>query len=115
MHFDRCGLLAALAIVCAGAAEPRAVVVEVEAGRRPRQDTPVVLPLPVELKDARSFSLVGLDDRKPVAVQVVSSDPPVVAWMIRGLLAAGESRRYRLKPSSDPTDVATAVTLRRRR
>jgi hypothetical protein len=106
-----CGLAAALAMAAvSGADEPRGVVVEVEAGRHARAGTPVVFPLPDELKTASAFTLEGIDDRRPVAVQLLPGDPPSVSWIIRDALPAGASRSYRLEPARDPGKPAVTCT-----
>jgi hypothetical protein len=102
------GFVALAVLGALGAADPSGVVVEVEAGRHDRRGTPVILPLPDDLVKARGFVMEGVDDQRPVAVQVVPGDRRAVAWIIDAL-GAGTSRRYRLKPT-DAAPVETGVT-----
>lgn len=92
------------------AAEPTGVVIEVSAGARDRDQTPVVFPLPGALASARGLAMEGLDDRKPVPVQLVGGETPAAAWIERGL-AAGSGRKYRLRavPPSSGEPAAVCV------
>jgi hypothetical protein len=91
--------VASILAIKSATAGPPAVVFEVEAGAFARRDTPVLVPLPDDLKNASGFALENLDDHKGVPVQRMAyhvKGYDGVAWIIREPLAAGSTRRYRL-------------------
>ena len=97
-------MLAALILAVApGADEPRSVVVEVEAGRHDRVDTPIILPAPGPIRDVPDLSLERLDNHQAVPVQATAIGSPSVSWIIREPLTAGATRRYRLSAASAPS------------
>jgi hypothetical protein len=95
-------LPALILVVAAGADEPRSVVLEVEAGRHDRGNTPIVFSVPGMTRLPRALSLERLDNHVSVPVQPTAIGPPAVAWIIREPLSTGESRRYRLSVASAP-------------
>src|SRR3954453_11328673 len=95
------GVLLAVGIPgVAGAAGPRGVVVEVEAGPHARKGTPVLFTLPDALKDARTVRLTQLQPTSVVAAQVLPGERPCVIWILDSL-PAGATRSYRLE-AADP-------------
>lgn len=67
------------------------------AGGHARQNCPVELALPDDLKNAKAFSLTRESDGKQVPVQRFGAKKnPRLIWMIDTPLVAGESRKYRL-------------------
>ena len=104
MRTGRIGLVTALALVCsAGAAEPRGVVIQVEAGAHERRDTPLLLRLPDGITDAEVLALERLDDGHAVTVQKAMEPGPTAGWVLERPLAPGASRRYLLHPVTRPT------------
>jgi hypothetical protein len=79
----------------------RSVIVKVQAGPHDRESTPILFPLPVELQDARAFRMEDIEDGQAIAVQRIDTEAPSVAWIVRGRLPAGTTRRYRLEPVAE--------------
>ena len=70
-------LLAALILVIAtGADDPRSVVLEVEAGRHDRGNTPIIFPAPATIGEQRDLSLERLDNKQAVPVQAATIGVP---------------------------------------
>jgi hypothetical protein len=89
------GLLWA-AIWQASSASPAAVVIEVAACRHDRQNTIISFVLPEQLHSRGKLSLTRLDNQEPIDVQV---DNVRAVWIMRELLRAGRTRRYRIAPA----------------
>ncbi|WP_422931891.1 PmoA family protein [Singulisphaera sp. PoT] len=96
----------------AAEAPATAVVVEVDAGAFERRETPVRLRLPDALKKSEAFTLEDLDAKAPVPVQ--RDGEGHITWIVRGPLAAGSKRKYRLTPSSkaDADQAAEGVSAK---
>ena len=90
-------LTMAVAISPAGAAD---IVIEVDAGRHDRLDTPIRVEI-AAVPDVTFpyYTLEALESRKLVPGQV---DDGAVKWALEAPLAAGAKRRYRLKRAADP-------------
>ncbi|HVJ80585.1 MAG TPA: hypothetical protein VNC50_05900 [Planctomycetia bacterium] len=88
-----------------------AIVVEVDAGWRPRRRTAISVEVPEE---AASASVVDVATNAALACQLDRADsPPRVWWIIRSL-AAEEKRRYRIEFSKEaPPAAKPAVRIRR--
>ena len=93
------GLLAALAMIGVPAAAAD-VVIEVDAGKHDRIDTPIRLEIPKDPSETFPFyTLEALDTRKLVPGQTGSGE---LVWKLEAPLAAGSKRRYRLKKIPAP-------------
>ena len=99
-----CAALLVMTVTAAlGEVEHHAMLIEVHAGPHHREDTPVVLDLPDSLAPWQHFRLTRLTDQAPVDAQRLAGDGrDSLVWLIRQPLAAGQSRRYRLVPVSQP-------------
>jgi hypothetical protein len=109
------GLGSALIVVLAAlgslsAADPREVVIEVQAGNHERKATPVVFPLPKGFHVDGQLAIEPLGDGPTVETQPLPGDRSRLVGIVRDL-PAGSSRRYRLKPSTEKAGVQ-AVTCR---
>jgi hypothetical protein len=98
------GLLAALAVVGSlGAADPPGVVIEVDAGKHERRNTPIFVPLPERLQKAVFLAAESLDDHTVLPGQLTATlgREPVGVFILRGTLPAGSKRRYRLTAAGE--------------
>jgi hypothetical protein len=106
-----CGTLTAMAMTALAAAEtprPAAVDLVVEAGPHPRRITPLVVTLPGSFRGIRFVTLTQSSPSRTVAAQVLTGDPPRLAWMLDDL-PAGATRAYRVEAASDAGSVAGVV------
>ena len=107
-QFARCGVVIVLLTlgVC-GACGPTTFTLEVEAGDRERRDVPLLWPLPAGVDPAKPWRLIRVEDgnRKgqEVPAQIIRGDPPSLAWIVRDVLPAGGTRRYRLEQAAPRT------------
>jgi hypothetical protein len=92
-------ILATSTFLVLGAAEPQAVVLEVQAGPHPRHAAPVVCPVPESLRQVRNLRMESLESHESIAMQVIEGDPPRLAFLLERELPAGVTRRYRLGPT----------------
>lgn len=84
------------------------VRLEVRAGGHDRVNCPVVMSVPDELADSKSFTLTRESDQSEIAVQRLGwAEHPKLMWMIHDKLPAGEKRTYKLSgaASSKRNDV----------
>lgn len=65
-----------------------------------RENVPVSFKLPDRLNDVQTLALERNEDGVQVAVQRDPTHPGRVIWMLEAPLAAGQSRRYRLRTGS---------------
>ena len=76
------------------------LVIEVDAGKRDRLDTPIRLEIPRDPAESSPFyTLEALDSRKLVVGQTNSGE---LIWNLDAPLPAGSKRRYRLKKIPPP-------------
>jgi hypothetical protein len=96
--------------ILSGAAEAsETVLIEVSAGRHDRENVPVAVDLPAALAAHHAFTLTRADNDQPVPVQVDRSGASRLVWILEEL-AAGQTRRYRLSPSTaEPKEIAHVV------
>lgn len=100
--------LIVLALTNIAVAGEASVVLEVEAGKSDRTDTPLIWELPKQLQEHSAFQLTRIDTNQPVAVQLIAGKPPRVAWLLGETLKAGDKRQYRLAATKNG-ETAAAV------
>jgi hypothetical protein len=79
------------------------LTISVEAGKHPRRDTPVSIPLPASPDPAQAVRLVETTGGKPVAVasQMEPGTPPRLWWLLGGTTPAGGTRSFRLEAGKE--------------
>ena len=105
-------LLAAVAftLTIGPAVAEEGVTIELAAGEHDRQQTVVSFELPAALAGAKGLSLVRLDNKQAVPVQIRPGAKPRAVWILGEKLAAGAVRKYRLTADDGPARPA-AVTV----
>ena len=88
----------------------RTLIIEVAAGEYERQNSPAFFPLPESWREEQRFTLKQADTGEVVDAQIVSSPSPRLVWLIRGVLRAGQVRRYTLAPEIAAPAPLPAVT-----
>ena len=88
----------------------RPLMIEVAAGEYDRQNSPVFFQLPESWRDERDFTLERIDTGELIDTQIEVGVSSRLVWLIRDMLKAGQTRRYRLAPAVSvalPTPAAT--------
>src|SRR5262245_27569964 len=93
-----------------GAAEPRGVVIQVEAGAYERRDTPISFPVPAALKGPQMFTMESLDGQETIPAQRTLSLEPRIGAILKGTMPASSKRRYRIVPVADSTSNSGSPT-----
>lgn len=91
--------IAALFIVFAvlSSACAKELRLEVRAGGHDRENCPALFPVPIEMADTKSFSLVRESDGKQIAIQRFGpTKARKLMWIIHDRLEAGDKRYYKL-------------------
>lgn len=101
---------------------PKALTVEIKAGKTERENVPVSLLLPKTLAGVKHFRLTSADTKQVVPAQVdrglpgkitrTITGPPKLVWMLADPLKAGRSRRYTLEPLADAPKPAAPPAVR---
>jgi hypothetical protein len=103
-------VLLLLSLAGCSSPKPDFITVEVSAGDASRRDCPIAYELPAAIAESSSFELSRADTGASVPAQRLAGEPARLAWILEEPLAAGETRRYHLRPLLSPLSENPVVT-----